>query len=179
MNSFITFWLLVIIGSIVFMVYWILKKYGKQKLGISLACIVITIFATPILSFVFEDYLFFKSDATELLKEHKFELYDEFELKSNKIMGLTDYYHCFEVEISTNDKDRLVREILESTKYKKDISNIVDFKPKTNQETIVTYQNQQYYIYEYYARKKDHSPIQDKISISKIDNHLIYERMLY
>ena len=80
MDSFIGFWLLIILLTIIFvcgvifLAYWIPKKYGNRKLGIGLAILVTLIFATPILSFAFEDLLFFKSDVKEMYPSHQLHL---------------------------------------------------------------------------------------------------------
>ncbi|WP_340104189.1 hypothetical protein [Rhodohalobacter sp. 8-1] len=183
--SFIIFLTIIIIGVPIFLAYWIPKRYGNRKLGVGLAIVVALIFATPILSFVLEDYLFFKSDAAESLKEHGIILQDDFYLESNKMTGIGDFYHRFVLEISKNDKNRLSGNILNSVNYKDSISDTFDIrsgKPRysdTTQDFIVTYQDKWSYVYEYYElNKKGKTPTWDRISISKKENELIYERIL-
>jgi hypothetical protein len=191
MDSFIGFWLLVIlltlliVGGLIFLAYWIPKKYGKRKLGIGLAIIVALIFATPILSFVLEDYLFFKSDVIESLNEHGIKLNDDFDLESNEMTGIRDFYHRFELEISENDKSKLIDWILKSENYQESVSEMFDIradKPrysKTKKKFVVTYQDKWNYVYEYYRpNKQGHTPTWDRISISKKENELTYERIL-
>lgn len=191
MDSFIGFWLLIIlltiliVGGLIFLSYWIPKRYGKRKLGIGLAIIVTLIFVSPILSFVLEDHLFFKSNATESLKEHSIILQDDFKLESNKMTGIGDFYHRFDLEISESDKNRLTEWILKSDNYKDSVPGIFDIrsdKPRysdTEQEYIVTYEDKLNYVYEYYKPdKQGYSPTWDRISISKKENELTYERIL-
>jgi len=191
MDSFIGFWLLIILLTIIFvcgvifLAYWIPKKYGKRKLGIGLAILVTLIFATPILSFAFEDLLFFKSDVKEILDEHGIKLNDNFNLKSNEMTGIGDFYHRFELEISKEDKSKLTEWILKSKTYKDTLPEMFDIrsnKPRysdTNQEFIVTYHNKWNYVYEYYKpNKQGFKPTWDKISVSKEKNKLIFERIL-
>ena len=191
MDSFIGFWLLIffltvlIVGGLIFLAYWIPKKYGKRKLGIGLAVVVALIFATPVLSFIFEDYLFFKSDAAESLKEHGIILQDDFDLESNEMTGIGDFYHRFELNISESDKKRLTEWILQSKNYQDSIPEMFDIrsdKPRysdTNQEFILTYQDKWNYVYEYYRpNKQGYTPTWDIISISKKENELTYERIL-
>jgi hypothetical protein len=190
-GSFIGFWILalllalLIVSGFVFLAYWIPKRFGKRKLGIVLSIIVTLIFLAPILSFVFEDYLFFKSDVIERLKEHNLTLQDSFDLESNKISGIRDYYQRFEIQISNSDKDRLIKKFTESPFYRDSIPEEFDFiidKPRysnMDEEFIVTYQDDNNYIYEYYKpNKQGYAPTWDKISISKDENQLIYERVL-
>lgn len=191
MESFTGFWsiliflTILIVGGLIFLAYWIPKRYGNPKLGIGLAIVIALISATPILSFILEDYLFFKSDAAESLKEHGMILQDDFDLESNKMTGIGDFYHRFVLEISENDKNRLSRKILNSVNYKDSISDTFDIrsgKPSysnTTQDFIVTYQDKWSYVYEYYElRKRGTTPIWDRILISKRENELTYERIL-
>lgn len=191
MDSILAFWLLIIlltiifVGGMIFLAYWIPKKYGKRKLGIGLAILVSLIFATPILSFVFEDFLFFKSDVKEILNEHGIELNDDFNLKSNEMTGISDFYHRFELEISENDKNKLTKWILKSERYKDSLPEMFDIrsdKPRysdSKQEFIVTYQNKWNYVYEYYKpNKQGYSPTLDRISIAKEKTELTFERIL-
>ena len=110
MESFTGFWsiliflTILIVGGLKFLSYWIPKRYGNPKLGIGLAIVVALISATPILSFVLEDYLFFKSDAAESLKVHGIIIQDDFNLESNRMTGIGDFYHRFVQEISENLK---------------------------------------------------------------------------
>ena len=176
---------LLIVGGLIFLAYWIPKKYGKRKLGIGLAILVALIFATPVLSFVLEDYLFFKSDVTESLNEHGIELNDDFDLESNEMTGVRDFYHRFELEISQSDKRRLAEWIVESENYRDNVPKMFEIrsdKPRysdTKKEFIVTYQDKWNYVYEYYRpNRQGYSPIWDRISLSKDENELTYERVL-
>ena len=191
MDSIIGFWLLIIlltlsiVGGLIFLAYWIPKKYGKRKLGIALAILVALIFVTPFLSFMLEDYLFFKSDVTESLNEHGIKLNDDFDLKSNEMTGIGDFYLRFELEISEKDKSKLTEWILESENYKDSIPEMFDIrsdKPRYSdykQEFIVTYQDKSNYVYEYYKpNRQGYTPTWDRILISKKGNELAYERIL-
>ncbi len=152
MGSYLGFWILTLllallmVSGLVFFAYWILKGFGKRKLGIVLSIIVTLIFLAPILSFVLEDYLFFKSDVIERLKEHNLTLHDSFNLESNEISGIRDYYQRFELQITPADKDRLIKEFTESPFYRYSLPEEFDFiidKPrysKIDKEFFVTYQ---------------------------------------
>ena len=51
--------------------------------------IIVFLFTTyPITSFYIEDIWFFKSDVTEILSSHDFELQDDFVIKSHEILRL-------------------------------------------------------------------------------------------
>ena len=191
MDSFIGFWLLIIlttvliVGGIIFLGYWIPKKYGKRKLGIGIAIFITLILAIPILSFVIEDYWFFKSDVIEKLGEHKIVLENDFDIESNKITGIGDYYHRFELEITENDKNKVIEKIMKSVNYRENIPEMFDIRTNkqrysnTEKIFIVTYQDKWNYIYEFYKpNEKGYLPIWDRISVSKKENELTYERIL-
>lgn len=190
MDSFLIFWLLIILLTIGFVVgliylsYWIAKRFGKRKLGKWIAGILSIAVLTMILSVVFEDELFFKSDVERLLTEHHIELKDNFKLNSNEFSGIFDFYHRFELTISEKDKTRLVEKIISADNFQENINNEFDFKvdkpryadKKYNQEFTANYHTERKYIYEYYKPNEiGYKPTFNRISISKKENKLIYE----
>src|SRR5690606_15934652 len=137
-----------------------------------------------VLSFVFEDQLFFKSDAKKLLTKHNIELEDNFKISSNKITGISDYFHRFELKISENDKERLKEKIINANNYQQYVDELYDLrqnKPRytdkeQNEEFTANYQTEKKYIYEYYKpNERGYKPTFDRISILKEENKLIYE----
>lgn len=94
--------LVVIIIGIVWLCFWIPKKFGYPKFGKYFSILVGTLIAIFILTEFFEDELFSKNDAKELLEEQNIALIDEFELTENKSMsGIGDYFHTFTLKIQT------------------------------------------------------------------------------
>lgn len=191
MDPFVLFYLLaflltaVLIGGMIYLAYWVPKRFGKRKLGVYLAVLVTLTFMVPIFSFVFEDYLFWKSDVQSYLQEHGIYLEDDFDIQSNRISGIRDYYHRFELKISENDKTRIKRKILDSPHFSDSIPELFDIrldKPrhsKIPQNFVVTYENKWYYIYDFYKpNQPGYAPTWDKISVSKTENILIFERIL-
>lgn len=62
---------------------------------------------TLVLWSVFEDQLFTKHNAKELVEEQLILLVDKFEVKENKSMSaIGDYHHIFTLEISEPDKKK-------------------------------------------------------------------------
>jgi len=84
--------------------YWILKKSGRKKLGTIVSIVLILPFLIFTLYLLFDDLLFSKSDARQLLREHHITLSDDFKIISNQSGGLRDYTHQFELSISEKDK---------------------------------------------------------------------------
>jgi hypothetical protein len=134
---------------------------------------------------VFEDQFFFKSDAKEKLIEHNIELKDDFKIISNESGGLMDYSHQFVLTISPQDKERIIDQIIHSENYQENVEDMFDLRAGkmrySDKDTLFTanYQDKWNYIYEYYKpNKQGYTPIWDRISVSKIENKLTYERIL-
>lgn len=134
---------------------------------------------------VFEDQFFFKSDAIEKLKEHNVELKDDFKILSNESGGFMDYFHQFRLTISPADKERLIDQIKSADNYEDEVQDMFDLRSGkirySDKDTSFTanYQDEWNYIYEYYKpNKQGYTPTWDRISISKTENRLNYERVL-
>lgn len=174
---------LLLITGIIYLSYWIPKKLGKRKLGIWLSRILTFALLIFILRLVFRNELFFKSDAREKLLEHNIVLLDRFDIISNEVSLISEYYHHFELTISAADKDLLIRKIIADENYKENIAE-VDFIRRewpyhslNDTSFTIYYQDNSNYIYEFYKPSKPgYHPISDKISISKSEYNLTYER---
>ena len=192
MDSFLIFWILIIILTIgltiglIYLGYWIPKRFGNEKLGKWIAGILSLTVIFLILSIVFEDELFFKSDAKKMLTEHNIELEEDFELNSNNFSGIGDFYHRFELTITETDKKRLIDKITNAENYQNYVDDRFDIrvdKPRyadKNQvkEFTANYQTEKEYIYEYYKpNEMGNKPTYHRISISKTENKLVYENI--
>ncbi len=95
-------------GLFIYLMYWILKKSGRKKLGTIVSIVLILPFLVLTLYLLFDDLLFSKSDARQLLSEHHITLNDDFKIISNQSGGLRDYTHQFELSISEKDKQSFI-----------------------------------------------------------------------
>ena len=192
MDSFLIFWILIIILiigltiGIIYLGYWIPKRFGKRKLGKWIAGILSIAVSAIIFSIVFEDELFFKSDAEELIAEHNIELKDNFELNTNEFTGIKDFYHRFELTISESDKSRITNKIKNAENYQHLVDEPIDIrvdKPRYSDNNIgkeftANYQTENEYVYEYYKpNERGYTPTYHRISILKAENKLIYENI--
>ena len=184
-----TFWFIAILliillpGGLIYLVYWITKRYRKTNLRIWLLAILTALVLAPMLSLVLEDYLFFQSDAIEYLNEHQITLQDDFELVSNEMLGITDLYHQFELEISPTDKAKFIDFILKSDHYQDSVPDQFDLrtgKPRYSDKAMafkIAYQTEGFYVYEYYKpHQRGYAPVWDRISLSKAGHRLTYQR---
>ena len=103
--------IILVIFLIGYLIYKFLRYINFPKLAI-LATVAYGLFIIYIpISIIYEDELFFKRDATELVEDLDFKLNDNFEIIENTSnWGIGDYYHTFTLEISAKDKSRLINE---------------------------------------------------------------------
>ena len=191
MDSFVIFWglsillFISIIVGLIYLAYWLPKRLGKRKLGLWLSGILTVGLLTLIMATVFEDQFFFKADAIEKLKEHNVELLDDFKMLSNESGGFMDYFHQFRLTISHADKERLIDQIKSADNYEDEVQDMFDLRSGkirySEKDTSFTanYQDEWNYIYEYYKpNKQGYTPTWNRISISKTEDRLSYERVL-
>ncbi len=170
----------IIIGT-VFIIYWLPKKLGYPKIGKYLSIFVAFSFLIIILMSIFEDELFSKNEAKQLLKEQNIELKEEFEISENKSMSsIGDYYHTFTLEISENDRKRIIYEIQNSENFKKDketesyFDNTDDYYK--GPKRVKNYETEKQFIRELFEPQgKGYAPNWRKIGIYKTENKLKFE----
>lgn len=163
--------------------YFVPKKLGYPKTGKYLTIIFGLLVLTIVLWTVFEDQLFTKDNAKELVEEQKILLVDKFELKENKSMSaIGDYYHTFTLKISERDKQNAVVKIKSADNFKADNSSIDQtlylsdkryFGPKVTQN----YETEHAYLREYFqpSGQEGYAPTFRRISINKTKNELTFE----
>jgi hypothetical protein len=125
MIAYVLAYLLILFAFVAvgYTLYWICKRPGYPKLGKGSLVGCFILFVTLILCMVFEDQLFFKRDAEELLIEQNIKLTDNFALLKNESMSAVgDYYHTFTLQIADRDRQKIIRQITSSPgfSFKKD-----------------------------------------------------------
>jgi hypothetical protein len=163
--------------------YFVPKKLGYPKTGKYLAIIFGPLVLTLVLWTVFEDQLFTKDNAKELVEEQQVLLVDKFELvKNESSSAIGDYYHTFTLKISERDKQNAILKIKSADNFKADNSSIDQtlylsdkryFGPKVTQN----YEIENAYVREYFqpSGQEGYASTFRRISISKTDNELTFE----
>ncbi len=156
---------------------------GKRKLGIIISRLLTIVVVLLILAFVFDDYLFFKSDVKEHLTEQGIELNDDFKILHNESGGIRDYYHKFEIQISDSDKKKIIEQIKLAENFTDTVSSyfyLPESKNRyTGKPTIANYENQREFKTEYYKPNgQGIAPTYRIISISKTGNKLTFEDII-
>ena len=156
---------------------------GYAKTGKYLAIIFGLLVLTLVLWIVFEDQLFTKNNAKELVQEQQILLVDKFELQENKSMSaIGDYYHTFTLKLSERDRQNAIVQIKSADNFKADNSSIDQtlyisdkryFGPKVTQN----YETENAYVREYFqpSGQEGYAPTFRRISISKTKNELTFE----
>jgi len=159
------------------------KKLGYPKTGKYLTIIFGLIVLTIVFWTVFEDQLFTKGNAKELVEEQQILLQDKFELKENKSMSaIGDYYHTFTLRLSERDRQNAIVKIKSAENFKTGNSSIDQtlyltdqryFGPKVTQN----YETENAYVTEYFqpSGQEGYAPTFRRISISKTENELTFE----
>jgi len=169
-----------------YLFYFIPKRLGYPKTGKNLAKFFALIILIIVLLIFFEDQLFTKESAKELVEAQNILLQDNFELKENKsTSAMGDYYHTFTLKISERDRQNAIMKIKRANNFKADnrsidhmlyLSNNRYFGPKVTQN----YETENDYVSEYFkpSGKERYAPTFRRISISKIKNNLTYEDII-
>lgn len=173
--------ILLLFFCIVFVSYWALINLRFIKAA-RISLVVFGILAMlPVLSFALEDYFFFKSDAKTFLQDNEIVLQDKFKIKSNHIEGFTDLYQKFELEITTADKERIIKQLTSSSYYIGTVSESHHLPSKV--ESYITpkvtkdYKIGQNIVRESYQRlRQGYVSDHDIITVSESNNVLTFER---
>lgn len=186
MDSFLLIGLFILVFAVLpvglgCLFYFIPKKLGFPKTGKYLTIIFGLLILTLVLWTVFEDQLFTRDNAKELVEEQQILLVDKFELKENQ-SAIGAYYHTFTLKISERDKQNAISKIKSAVNFKTNKGSIESlpyqqqnryFGPKV----IQNYEIKNSYVTEYFkpSGQKGYAPIFRRISISKSENELTFE----
>lgn len=173
--------LLLFVIGIGFTIYYISKKLGFPKVGKVLAFGLGIGFLIMSVLAIFEDELFSKSDAINLLAEQNIELIEDFEIVNNESMSaIGDYYHTFSLKISNTDKLKIINQIRNSKNFNLDGPTDSYFKNRDDYyngpKRIKNYETENQYVRELFKpHGKGYAPTWRLIKINKKDNILIFE----
>ena len=168
--------------GLTYLFYLVPKKIGYPKVGKYLSILVGLFFAWLTIITIFEDQLFSKNDARELLTEQDINLEDKFEIVENESMSaIGDYYHTFTLDISEKDKQIIINQIKNSPNFKgltdtkEDLLRSTEDRYEGNKLTQ-NYESDNQYVREYYQPNgQGYAPTYRKIEIDKGQNRLTFE----
>ena len=183
MGAYIIVFLLVfgLIIGLIWLSFWLPKKLGYPKFGKYFSMTIGVLISLFILSEIYEDELFSKNNATELLAEQNIKLNDEFELIENKSMSsIGNYYHTFTLKISEKDKARIINEIKKTRNFNIDKQTKSYFDNRADYyngpKRIKNHETEKQFIRELFEPQGEgYAPTWRKIEIDKNENLLIFE----
>ena len=163
---------------LVYILYSIPAKSGQKKLGIFLSSIAGLFFIYIAVSMIFEDELFSKNEAENLLVEQNITLNNDFELLENKSMsGIGEYYHTFSLKITSEDRIKLINEIKNSKNFDLDPKSENYFDNREDYyngpKRIKNYETEKQFVRELFEPQgKGYAPTWRKIKVDKDENIL-------
>jgi hypothetical protein len=169
-----------IYGGITYAIFWVVRRIGFPQVAKGIAFVSLAALVYLLLMTLFEDQLFSKSNARNLLKEQEIILGEDFEIVENKSMSAVgDYYHTFTLIISSFDKERIDRDIrVAATKdtlgQSADITQLTD--RYHGKRLSSNYETETEFVRKLYERNgKGYAPTYRIVRISKNDNTLVFE----
>jgi hypothetical protein len=164
--------------------YYVPEKLGYPKTAKYLTMVYGLIVLQIGLFIAFEDGLFTKNNAKELVEEQGIKLKNEFEvLKNESMSAISDYYHTFTLKISERDKREAITNIKNSDDFKANNTSTETVMYQTAPERYFgkkvtqNYETENSFVREYFepSGREGYAPTFRRISISKIDNELTFE----
>lgn len=184
---FIGILILVFIGipiALGLLFYFVPKKLGYPKTAKYLTIAYGFFLLTLGLYIAFEDQLFTKNNAKELVEEQGIKLTDDIEILKNESMsGMGDYYHTFTLKISENDRQNAISKIKSAHDYKTINGSIkkLIYQPVPNRylgkKVFQNYETGESFVREYFKQsdQEGYAPTFRRISINKTKNELTFE----
>ena len=175
-----------ILFGIGFLLYFIPKRFGYPRTGKYLSIIFLLLTLTVLFFTVFEDELFTKNEARDLIGEQGIVLNDNFSLEHNESMSaIGEYYHTFTLKISEEDKEKTINKIKETRNFKEIGEPVTKLYFETNDsyngdKKTQNYETEISFIREYFKPNGDgYAPTYRKITIYKDKNELLFEDIDY
>ena len=110
---------LLLFGLCAPIIYLILKRYGKPKLGKIIASIILIIALCFLFMNQIDENLISNSDVNKDLKLANINLKDDFKIIKNEVIGFPERFQNTEIKITENDQKRIVNEIKGGNNFKK------------------------------------------------------------
>jgi hypothetical protein len=155
--------------------YFVLKHYGYKKTGIAVSLFFALIVLIPFFATVFESQLYFKSDSKKDLEVAGIVLKDDFEITLSDIFGMEDYYQITKLKISSNDRDRIIQQIITKKNFVvlKENNGAHNLQMYEDSHKIIWYYKANNdYVIETYEKKSGYSPFKLTLTVNKQTNIL-------
>lgn len=160
---------------------FIYSKKKKSKIGLTISVIMIAVVILALLTNTIDEFTISKKDIISDLKHIDIELKDDFKITNNKVTGMPERIQKTEIQISQNDKDRIISEIRNSTNFKsfaneKELANDMETEQFGTTDKIFNFKYPEFYSRETY-KKIDNFPTRLFISVYDNTNIIKYQRI--
>ena len=135
---------------------FIYSKKKKSKVGLTISIAMIAIVILTLLTNTIDELTISKKDIVSDLKYIDIKLKDDFEISNNKVTGMPERIQETEIQITQNDKDRLISEIKNSANFKSfanelEITTDIDTEQLGTSGKIFNFKYPSFYSRETYA----------------------------
>jgi hypothetical protein len=160
---------------------FIYSKRKKSKVGLTISVVMIILVILALLTNTIDKFTISKKDIVSDLKHINIELKDDFKITHNKVTGMPERIQETEIQISKQDKDRIVNEIRNSENFKSfasesELSKDTDTEQFGTSDKIFNFKYPEFYSRETYT-KIDDFPTRLFLSIYENSNTIKYQRI--
>jgi hypothetical protein len=180
--------MILIYGLIFLLIYlsigiglFIYSRKKKSKVGLTISLIMIVLVILALLTNTIDEFTISKKDISTDLKHIDIELKGDFEIINNKVTGMPERIQETEIQVTQQDKDRIISEIRNSANFKS-FANEQELAKDNDTEQFGTSDKIFNFRYpEFYSREKhtkiDNLPTRLFISIYDNSNTIKYQRI--
>lgn len=152
-DFFVFFIPIILLFEIIFITYWILRKFGKAKAGKWIALFLTFFFLLFIMQPWISDWTFSKKDVKKVLSYHNIKMNDDFKILINESGGIRDYYETFTIKMSDADYNTLSDKIKTSKDFKRFTDYLKVPSPEYGNYDTVNYETKYLLNREYFSTK--------------------------
>src|ERR1035437_7546777 len=172
------FLLLFLLAGIGLLIY---SRKKKSKIGLAVSIIMLLLVIFALLTNTIDEFSISKKDIISDLKHIDIELQDDFEITNNKVTGMPERIQETEIQISKEDKDRIIKQIRNSANFKSfanksELSNDTDTEQFGFSDKILNFKYPEFYSRETYT-KIGNFPTRLFLSIYDNSNIIKYQRI--
>ncbi|MBE0573602.1 hypothetical protein IH575_01730 [Candidatus Dojkabacteria bacterium] len=173
--------ILLVIFFVTGIILFIFSIKRHSKIGIIFSLIMIAVSILILFTNKIDERTITKNDVTSDLKYLNIELKDNFKITRNKVTGMPERIQETEIQISEKDRNRIIKEISNSTNFKSFTNNQELLKYKNterfnNNDKILNFKYPDFYSREIYT-KIDNYPTRLFVKLNDKSDTIKYQRI--
>lgn len=172
---------LLLIIAIIGVVVFIISKRTKSKIGIYISVFLFLVVISSLMTNYIDEWTISKKDVISDLKNVNIELRNNFKITNNNVSGMPERTQKTTIEISSEDKARIIEQITTAKNYKayptnQNISDDTEATSLGFSKEIYNFQYPEFYSIETYSNI-DNYPTRLFVTIDKKRNIIEYQRI--